>query len=271
MIGDGAMQLLIENTGEIKNDPKPSDMPLPSSFYTPLQSSDRASLSAGHEKCMGTSISIQSRLVSSYQEELTRSIYSLNAQPKSIILSLSNSLTKEFQQQQSVFSTYQGHLRCTYHALSILSKQGWIDNSNMEDHFINVTIIKSMQRVGLDTEYTTSSQVILDNQTQYSVEVFKMYNKLFETIDSRKRQLILLEGNAGTGKTTLAYKVCKEWAEGNVLLQYSHIILLQLRDIKSGIITKPEQLFGAMGNLNQKIYAEMAAKFGSGVLLWLEG
>ena len=184
---------------------------------------------------------------------------------------LSSSPTKEFQQQQSVLIVYQGHLKQTYHAMSIVSKQGWIDRSNMKDLFDNVTIIKSRQKIGLDFEYTTSSQEILDNQIQSTPEVFKMYNKLFETFDSRKRQLIVLEGNAGTGKTTLAYKVCKEWAEGNVLLQYSHVILLQLRDIKSGSMNKPEQLFDAMGKLNETVYAEMAANYCWGVLLWLEG
>ena len=262
ILDDENMQPQMSITNELKNDiyvnkSEPSDTPQPFNLCASVQSSDR--VSTHHENSMRKSVSIPSNLA--------RSVSSLNSD-----LKLSNSLSKVFQQQPFVLNTYQIHLKCTYQALSILSKQGWIDSSNMKDQFINVTIIKSMQRIGQSTEYTTNTQEILNHQIQYSSEVYKIYNTLFETIDSTKRQLVLLEGNAGTGKTTLAYKVCKEWAEGNLLSQYSHVILLQLRDLKPGKINKPEQIFDTMGKLNKKaIYAEMVAKFGSGVLFWLEG
>ena len=182
----------------------------------------------------------------------------------------SNSLKKEIQHQPSQLDTYSEHLKHIHQRLPTLSRQGWINSSSTEDHFINVTVVKS-QKVGKNNEYSTSSHEILDHQIQYSGEALKLYNKMFEAIDSKSHQLVLLEGNAGTGKTTLAFKFCKDWAVGNVLSQYSHVILLQLRDIKVGMINKPEQLFSKMGKLKHHIYAEMVVCLGSGVLFWLEG
>ena len=249
-----------------------------------LASTCTSSLSSGrisrqHGSTMRKSVSTPFELEASYNEthnscpaDLTRSS-SFPSRTKLNDTSPSNSPAKDLQyaQEPSALDNYKDHLKHVHRALPILSKQGWTNRSNTEDHFINVTIVKSLHKGGQNNEYTTSSNDILEHQIQYSAEVYKMYNKMFEAIDSKNRQLILLEGNAGTGKTTFAYKFCKEWAEENVLLQYSHVILLQLRDIKPGMINKHEQLFLKMGKLKHQIYAEMVANLGNGVLFWLEG
>ena len=208
---------------------------------------------------------------SSCQAELTRS----SSSPMCTKLgetSPPTSSTKELQQEPSCLDNYREHLKHAHRALPILSRQGWTNRSNIEDHFINVTIVKTQHKGGQASEYSTSSNQILEHQIQYSAKAYEIYSQLFEAIDSKNRQLILIEGNAGTGKTTFAYKICKEWAEENVLLQYSHVILLQLRDIKPSTINDPaEHLFSNMGKLKHQIYAEMVTKHGSDVLFWLEG
>ena len=240
------------------------------------QSSDRTSRQDMHENRMYKSTSIPLELESSYSEaqspcqaDLTRSTSS-PLYTKSNNTSPSNPLNKKSQHQPSQLDTYSEHLKRVHQRLPILSRQGWTNCSKTEDRFIYVTVVKS-QNVGKTTEYSTSFDEILDHQMQYSGEALKIYNKMFEAIDSKTFQLILLEGNAGTGKTTLAFKFCKDWGEGNALSQYSHVILLQLRDIKDGMMNEPEKLFSKMGKLEHQIYVEMFANSGSGVLFWLEG
>ena len=237
-----------------------------------LQSSGRASRQ--HGGTMHKSTSSPSELEASYnscQAELTRSS-SFPSCTKLSETSTPTSPTKKLQQEPSSLDIYKEHLKHAHQALPILSRQGWTNSSNMNDHFINVTIVKPLHKGGQNIEYSTSSNEILEHQIQYSFEVYKIYNKMFEAIDSKNRQLILLEGNAGTGKTTFAYKICKEWARENELLQYSHVILLQLRDIKPSTINNTaEHLFFNMGKLKHQIYADLVAKLGSGVLFWLEG
>lgn len=183
---------------------------------------------------------------------------------------LCNLFVDPVQQKQSILGKYKKHLRSVYRAHRILSKQRRTI-CDTEDLFINVTVVKPLQQVSKNTDYSTSSDEILKHQIQYSAKKYKEYIEIFKEIDSGSRQLLLLEGNAGTGKTTLAYKVCKEWAEGNLLSQYSHVILVQLKNIKPGMVNKPEDLFSVMGASKEQIYSQMVNELGSHVFFWLEG
>ena len=231
-------------------------------------SSDRVSTQYGNgmHKSKSTPLGLKSSCSVS-EAELTRSIsFPLCTDPDY----LSNSLTS---QEPSALENYKQYLKLAHKELPILSKQGRTGtSSDAKDHFINVTVIKSLQQVGQNTEYNTSTNAILDHEIQYIPKVYKIYDEMFEGIDSKSHQLVLLEGDAGTGKTTLAYKVCKEWAEGNALSEYSHVILLQLRDIKPDTINKPEELFIKKNKYEQvRIYSEIDPTHGIHVLFWLEG
>ena len=43
-------------------------------------------------------------------------------------------------------------------------------------------------------------------------------------------ELILVEGAPGVGKSTFAWKLCREWSKGKILSQYKLVVLLRLRD-----------------------------------------
>ena len=43
-------------------------------------------------------------------------------------------------------------------------------------------------------------------------------------------KLILVEGAPGVGKSTFAWKLCREWSKGKILSQYKLVVLLRLRD-----------------------------------------
>ena len=63
-------------------------------------------------------------------------------------------------------------------------------------------------------------------ETKAPVEIEQLMN----TKPGKKQQCVLVEGAPGVGKTTLSWEICKRWAEGNLLQQYSLILLLRLRD-----------------------------------------
>ena len=49
-------------------------------------------------------------------------------------------------------------------------------------------------------------------------------------VKGEEKRLILIEGGPGMGKSTLAIKMCKCWADGELLEEYDAVILLPLRD-----------------------------------------
>ena len=171
----------------------------------------------------------------------------------------------------AVVHDYQTHLKCIYKNLPEVSTQGWFDNS-VQKQFINVTLVKSLEK---DThnveEYYSSTQQMIKGEVVYGNEEYVDCNKIFQ-IDCSAFQLLLIEGNAGTGKTTFTYSVCKKWAQGGVLQQYSCIFLVQLRDIKPGDVTSLKALLGAVGYpVSNDLYTEISKTHGSGILIWLEG
>ena len=166
---------------------------------------------------------------------------------------------------------YQTRLKYSYNNLPEISTQGWFDGS-IRKQFINVTLVKSLEK---DThyreDYYSSTQQMIKGEVAYDTQKYVYYNDIFQ-VDCSTYQLLLIEGNAGVGKTTLSYKVCKRWAQGDVLQQYSCIVLVQLRDIKPSVALSLEDLLGPVGRpASNDLCTEVLKTHGSGLLIWLEG
>ena len=100
--------------------------------------------------------------------------------------------------------------------------------------------------------------------------LFKKYFSL--VVYSNKGELILIEGNVGTGKTTLSHKVCQEWASSNMLQELTHVVLVHLRDQKPDNIRGEKDLFASMGDnapATQAALADCDSK--NKVRFWLDG
>ena len=79
-------------------------------------------------------------------------------------------------------------------------------------------------------EKQTLSQGDMDRFTRDSLRGDMNYKKtameLGVTADGSKPKVVLIEGAPGVGKTTFAWDLCWQWAEGKLLQAYS-IVLLQ--------------------------------------------
>jgi len=174
--------------------------------------------------------------------------------------------------EQNVLDIYRTNLRHRYLVLPVLSRQGWIHKLAKDDNnFIDVTVEELWQTVATDNPliYSISTDAILNHEMEYHIQRYECYEKIFAFNEANPHRLILIEGNAGCGKTTLAYKICKEWASGSMLKVFSHVVLIELRDLKPGTIITPEGLFINMGKLVHEIYSKLMNS--SELLIWLEG
>ena len=105
-----------------------------------------------------------------------------------------------------------------------------------------------------------------------SVELSELFNTGSHYSRQAKRKVILLEGGAGSGKTTLTWHACQKWAEGKLFQQFSHLIHLSLEDPDlvsarslADIIPHPSS------EVREGIAKEIAEQNGKGVCFLLDG
>ena len=139
--------------------------------------------------------------------------------------------------------------------------------------YINLALVKQ-QNVKLnkiDDNYTRSTiHYCLD-------DVFKEkepinLEDIFE-FKKNERKCILIEAGPGLGKTTLSFKICKDWANGVLLQDYDAVVLLQLRFPK---IQKAKEIVDLLSvieddDLKQKVWKEICNNDGDRVCFIAEG
>ena len=168
----------------------------------------------------------------------------------------------------SPLKQYVDGLKKGYKILPDISTEQWFD-PKVKKQFINITLVREKDIDNVDhhrdPERKIKDEVVYDNHEYYH------YDEIFD-VDHSRYKLFLIEGDAGTGKTTLAYKVCKKWANEEVLQKYFCIVLVCLKDIKSQHNISLETLLATPGQpVNSKVCNAMNEKQGEGVLIWLEG
>ena len=84
--------------------------------------------------------------------------------------------------------------------------------------------------------------------------------------------VILVEGGPGMGKSTLAIKICKCWAEGGLLKNYDAVILLPLRDPEIQQAKNTSDLLQIHNEeLREKVYKEAIKTKGERFCFIFEG
>ena len=94
---------------------------------------------------------------------------------------------------------------------------------------------------------------------------------IFE-LDSADRKIILIEGAPGSGKSTLSWDICKQWASGVLFQEFHTVVLIQLRDSAIHSATTVEQILPASCRIQIAAVVEaLQGDRGRGMLLVLDG
>ena len=102
-----------------------------------------------------------------------------------------------------------------------------------------------------------------------------LHGNLFKIEEGKKpvRKLIV-EGNAGIGKTTLCTMLTEEWANGEILTQFDCVLLLPLRERSVSTATTLPQLFKLLHSserIRTSVIEELEEREGEGVLIIADG
>ena len=91
------------------------------------------------------------------------------------------------------------------------------------DKYFSLTMYDTLQ-AEFREELTKNEQYYVHDVKTLDLEEIFHYNLPIED------RVILVEGNAGIGKTFLANELCKRWSNNSLLLCYNLMIMIQLRD-----------------------------------------
>ena len=112
-----------------------------------------------------------------------------------------------------------------YSAKSVIPEDTWPPTAS--NVYINLALIKSSKDCMDIIDYTIrgdADDIIAKKERVEYEQVFGEYNS---------KELILLEGRPGSGKTTLVHKVIKDWAKGEVLIKEKYLFFVTLRLLNS--------------------------------------
>ena len=188
---------------------------------------------------------------------------------KQRIESLSHQLTVSM-------SKYQEYLKMKYNSLPLSSPEELLECSSSEyvslllKRFNEQTQTSEENLISAPIDHLFSKSFHGNKRTKGEGECLTLADVL--DVRGKNNKVILIEGGPGMGKSTLAIKLCKSWADGELLQEYDVVILLPLRDpeiqeaknIKDLLLTEDEEL-------RDEVYKEIVKEGGNGVCFMLEG
>ena len=185
----------------------------------------------------------------------------------------------DVQKPSAAISKYQTYLKELYTEQLKSVAQDSFEGPHIEQ-YVNLSLIVTPELVGEgENDYF---KVSIDphewlfkykEKTSATTYTLKSISEIFDAFQV-DRQVILIQGAPGSGKTTLANNICREWGMGRFIQQYLLVILLELRDPRIADMSHINELIKHSINDTDvacKALQEIESREGEGVLLILEG
>ena len=187
------------------------------------------------------------------KNEWNNFIDSYNHQPTCI----NNLSTGNVQLQCATSDSFKKHLIATYTGRSFQDRSAGLDNKH--------TFVFPMLIEFKDEKSINCNKIFYEQDSHMTISTcFEIFNK--------GHRVVLLQGTPGSGKTTIAYQICKEWTEGK-LEMFSHVVVMRLEDDRVAKCKNVEEfiqlLIGSEKSI--EVASEIRKTHGEGVLLILEG
>ena len=170
-------------------------------------------------------------------------------------------------------SKYRQQLKNKYNSLSLGSPEELLECKS--SRYVNLLFTKFDKKLKREREELFSGQLnkIMTKIIPLSSSDTRPLT-IADVLDVKEEEnkVILIEGGPGMGKSTLAIKICKCWADGELLEEYDAMILLPLRDPEIQAANNIGDLL-LVENKNERevLYDEITASGGDKVCFIFEG
>ena len=169
-------------------------------------------------------------------------------------------------------SKYRQQLKSKYKKLSLSSHEELLECKS--SRYVNLVLTKFDKKLKREREELVSGQLndIMMSSSRLSSTDAPLTLADVLNVEEEENKVILIEGAPGMGKSTLAIKICKCWADGELLEEYDAVILLPLRDPEIQVASNISDLL-LVENKNERelLYDEITASEGDRVCFLLEG
>ena len=128
-------------------------------------------------------------------------------------------------------SKYRQQLKKKYNSLSLGSPEELLECKS--SCYVNLMLAKFDKKLKREREELLSGQlnnIMMRNIPLSSADTRPLTIADVLNVKEEENKVILIEGGPGMGKSTLAIKICKCWADDELLEEYDAVILLPLRD-----------------------------------------
>ena len=172
------------------------------------------------------------------------------------------SSTSDSSNASSIIDVFQNYLRDCYSSVPHPSSLQWPISSN--DLFVELKLVDAP----VLSDYDNSTDVA----KHHKVETIPLKFLINAGNSKAKRKVVLVEGVAGAGKTTLSWHACKEWAEGKLLEDIKLLIHVSLGDPEIHSASKLADLIPHPSEeMRENVIKAISNKRGKGVCFLLEG
>ena len=170
-------------------------------------------------------------------------------------------------------SKYRQRLQNKYNSLSLGSPEELLECKS--SRYVNLLFTKFDKKLKREREELVSGQlnnIMMKNIPLSSADTRPLTIADVLNVKEEENKVILIEGGPGMGKSTLSIKICKCWADGELLQEYNAVILLPLRDPEIQAANNIGDLL-LVENKNEReaLYDKITASEGDKVCFIFEG